>query len=721
MSRHLSGSGEWLVSILIKLLHLEHPELVEVKKAVLKKNYEKALVIYKNYFLKRTEPKLYFDNHEQAFLVEFAGKHYQEDIKRVKETAEQVVNQVFIFQEAWDMERTNIPVAFNDKIDWSHIPFQDPEWTYMLNRHHFFVPLGQAYLLTGDERFAQTFCEQMSDWIDSNPKQVNTASLTWRTIDAAIRCSNWIKAYDYFKNSPYFTVQLFEKMLLSLFEHAEYLASDFTNWKAISNWGVIENKALFELSVFLQEMQQASVWRTLSLERLKKTASLQIMKDGMHWEQSPMYHNEVLLCYLRTVQLSQNNRIEIDRFILDAARKMAYADLHMAKPNHRQPMKGDSDNFDLRDILTRTAMIFKDSRLKFGGYAALDFNNMWEFGLKGIEVFKSLSVEKPKDLSRGFEDSGNFFMRSSWDENTLYLYFHCGPLGGGHGHADIFHLDVHAYGKDLLTDLGRFNYSDSYSQRKELKRAFAHNTTLVDGIEFTECIDTWGFGRIAEPLMTNWVSEEQFDYVEASHNGYFHLEDPVYVRRKVLFIKPYYWLLVDEFDCKGEHTFSQQFHFPPGEIRLDDKTKSCFTQNVDEANLCLIPINGNSLTAVIKEGKISYEYNLLENNKTVQYEVNSSGPEAMMQLIYPKRAGDKEIPTITTVEVYDLFGKSVDIKDAEACKILLPDLNEEHLILVCHKKPSLHRMSYMIDGTQVFGEIVLIKRKGYEEEVIVIK
>lgn len=706
------------MSRLIKLLQLEHPNLFEVKKAVIENHFDNALVFYKNYFLSRNETKLYFDEHEQSFLVEFAEKHFPEDINRVRAVAKQVVNQVFVFQEAWDMERTNVPVAFQGEIDWRHIPFQDPEWTYMLNRHHFFVPLGQAYLLTRDERYAQVFCEQISDWIDANPKQSDTASWTWRTIDAAIRSSSWIKALYFFKNSPYFTIQLFEKMLLSLLEHAEYLASNFTNWKAISNWGVIENKALFELSVFLQDLQQANRWRELSLERLKKTASLQIMKDGMHWEQSPLYHNEVLLCYLRTVQLSQNNLIEIDSFITEAARKMAYADLYMAKPNHRQPMKGDSDDFDLRDILTRAAVIFNDSALKFGGYAALDFNNMWELGPQGIEVYENLLAEKPKNLSLGFEASGNFFMRSSWDENALYLYFHCGPLGGGHGHADLFHLDVHAYGKDLLTDLGRYNYSDSYPERQELKRAFAHNTTLVDGIEFTECIDTWGFGRIAEPIMTKWVSEEQFDYVEASHNGYFHFEDPVYVRRKVLFVKPYYWLLVDEFDCKGEHTFSQHFHFSPGEIRLDDTTKNCSIENTD-ANLCLIPINGEQLTAVIKDGSISYEYNLLEDNKSVEYQLKSSGPAAMMQLIYPQKAANQGIPTITPIDVYDLFGELADERDAQACKILFPDLNEEHLILVCHKKPSIHRMSYMIDGTQVFGEVVLIKRKRQEEVIIV--
>jgi hypothetical protein len=669
----------------------------------------------------RVNPTFYFPDHEIELLVKHSFKHYQEDVERVWAVAEQVVNRVFVFQEPWDMERTIIPVAFKGKIDWTHVPFEDPEWTYMLNRHRFFIPLGQAYLLTGDERYAEAFCELLLDWIDSNPKQSNSTTLTWRTIDAGIRSSNWIKAYDYFKNSPHFTTEIFEKMRLSLCEHAEYLADDFSNWKAISNWGVIENKGLLELSIFLHEFNQASIWQSLSLERLKKTASLQIMKDGMHWEQSPMYHNEVLLCYLRTVHLSQENRIEIDPLIIEATRKMAYADLFMAKPNHHQPMKGDSDSFDLRDIITRAAILLRDPILKFRGYSTIDFDNLWEFGLERVDVYHKLPAEEPKDLSVGFEDSGNFFMRSGWEVDALYLYFHCGQLGGGHGHADLFHFDVHAYGKEFLTDLGRYNYSDSYPLRKELKSAKAHNTSLVDGVEFTECIDTWGFGRIAAPLMTKWTSNEQFDYVEGSHDGYLHLDDPVYTRRRIVFIKPFYWLLVDEFDCKGEHTFSQNFHFSPGEIKLDNSTKSCFTENLNEANLHLIPINSTPFTAVVKEGNISYEYNQYEKNKCVHYEAKSTGPTALMQLIYPQRPADKEILTVKTVEVYDLFGEIVDRKDAQAIKIYMPHLKEEHLIIVCYKKPSLHRMSYCIDGTQIFGEIVLIKRRGAEEEIIVIK
>lgn len=38
---------------------------------------------------------------------------------------------------------------------------------------------------------------------------------------------------------------------------------------------------------------------------------MQIMPDGVHWEQSPMYHNEVLHCLLDVILLAKRNDIAL--------------------------------------------------------------------------------------------------------------------------------------------------------------------------------------------------------------------------------------------------------------------------------------------------------------------------------------------------------------------------------------------------------------------------
>lgn len=78
-------------------------------------------------------------------------------------TADEVVEQTFLFRFPWDMERSRIPVTFEEEIDWRHVPDKDVEWAYMLNRHRYWVALGQAYTITGKEDYARAFCCQLED------------------------------------------------------------------------------------------------------------------------------------------------------------------------------------------------------------------------------------------------------------------------------------------------------------------------------------------------------------------------------------------------------------------------------------------------------------------------------------------------------------------------------------------------------------------------------
>ena len=43
------------------------------------------------------------------------------------------------------MERTYEPVTFQEDMDWSCIPDEDPEFVWQFNRHRSFICLGQAW------------------------------------------------------------------------------------------------------------------------------------------------------------------------------------------------------------------------------------------------------------------------------------------------------------------------------------------------------------------------------------------------------------------------------------------------------------------------------------------------------------------------------------------------------------------------------------------------
>ena len=76
------------------------------------------------------------------------------------------------------------PGGFDIKVPWE------------LSRCQHFSRLGQAYWLTGDEKYAQEWVAQVSGWIETNPWPygVNWAS----TMDVSIRIINWLWGLAFF-------------------------------------------------------------------------------------------------------------------------------------------------------------------------------------------------------------------------------------------------------------------------------------------------------------------------------------------------------------------------------------------------------------------------------------------------------------------------------------------------------------------------------------------
>ncbi|NWL86569.1 heparinase [Paenibacillus sp. 79R4] len=704
------------------LLQLEKPELADVAAAVKQDHYEEALQALHRYYLERHLPGNRRSCEETAQITDYVKENWADEVAMVMKTADEVVNQTFLFQFPWDMERTQVPVTFDGAMDWNCIPDVDPEWAYMLNRHRYWIALGQAYAMTGEDKYAAALCRLLEDWIDRNPvpSEPTRDTLNWRTIEAGLRGSNWIKTLRYVWDSPLFTPVLLAKVLISLSEHARYLAEAFTGWKRISNWGVLETNGLFPIALTFPELKGSEQWRSLAEERLGETARIQVMADGIHWEQSPTYHHEVMCCYLDCLYLAEQHGIKLDEDFRGKVHEMAMASLYWANPGHRQPMFGDSDDNDVRSLLTYAAALFKDGTLRFGADQQMDYDSAWLLGMEAIRNYESLSSVEPAERSHAFIHSGHYVMRSGWNEQDLYMYFHCGPQGGGHGHADMLHIDLHAYGKEFLTDLGRYNYSDHTPVRQALKESAAHNTTTVDDSGFTEIADTWMFDRIASPLGSKWISRPDYDYVEGSHDGYLRLDDPVLVNRRIIFIKPHYWLLVDRFQSKGEHQYKQHFHFGSGAIGLEENSRICRTQNDGEANLLIIPIQSEGLHAEVSESVISREYNLLESSPQLTYSRSGSGLTTMMQLLYPLRPGELAAPQVNKIPVFRHTGEQVEDAQAEACRIVHPELGTEHILVISHKVPTGHYDSYVVDGVQIFGEIVLIAGSTDKRQITVI-
>jgi hypothetical protein len=64
----------------------------------------------------------------------------------------------------------------------------------------------------------------------------------------------------------------------------------------------------------------------------------------------------------------------------------------------------------------------------------------------------------------------------------------------------------------------------------------------------------------------SWISSESVDFVDASHDAYASLSDPVRHRRRVLFAKPRFFVVVDDLAGREDHDVELRFQFAAGHL-----------------------------------------------------------------------------------------------------------------------------------------------------------
>lgn len=600
----------------------------------------------------------FFKNREA--VAEYVKDNCKEDVAHILRVADEVADKTFVFDLRWDMEQTAVPVHFADKIEWNKMPKDDPEWIFQFNRMRFWICLGQAYAITKDEKYARAFAEQLLDWIKNVP-HIAENEKCWRTIEVGIRMCNWLKAMLYFEGSAAISEDVMKCFVASVTEHAEFIMSVWNSYNLMSNWGVMANHGLFMAGVMLPPTARTAEYRKTALSRLSSELKIQIYSDGAQWEQSPMYHNEVLRDFLDVALLAHRNGIAIDFY--STIQKMIDAAIAYQKPNGSELCFGDSDDIDSRDTLTSAAVVAEYysgelSRYKATGYAKMDFESAWDTG----EMVKYNETTAREDFAAAsLCASGNYFITSPLknfaDSQRTYLHFHCGTLGAGHGHSDQLHISLFANGEDVLLDSGRFTYVFQNGEREEFKDSTAHNTCIVDGKNFYTCEDSWLCSRLSKNVNRVYVQNR---YIEGGHLGYIDISGGgVFVNRRVLALddEKTLFLVCDEFYTGGAHEYSQFWHFNnTGTLSQTAAHTFRYTSEKNDAEVLLI--NGADvadLSHKITDTRFSLHYNRAESNKTLSTAWKSDAFTSLYTVISLNKAGFFEKASAKTVDVYSNF------------------------------------------------------------------
>lgn len=599
--------------------------------------------------------KEYFENQKGRYTKEelnwcsqFVKENWQKESEHILRIADEVCRLEFIFDLPWDMERTYEKVSFSGRVDWEFMPGDDPEFVYQMNRHRYFICLGQAYAMTNDEKYANAFVTLLMDWIERVPLNKNARELTWREIEAGLRGEYWTKAILYFEYSAYLTQEVMDCFIESLREHAEYLKNARRGFQVSSNWGILENHGLYLIGKALGK--EGEVYVETALERLREAIQIQVLPDGVHWEQSCMYHNEVLHCILEVLgQAYLEDSIKTEHALIEASEKMSLANLAWIKPDHHQLLTGDSDDTDLRDMLCASAFLLDRAgkketaqMLKYASYDTLDYESIWSYRSVGERFYGEILKTRPGKTDWILEESGNYYLRSGWDEEADLLHFRNGCLGGGHGHNDKLHIDLCIHGEDVLVDSGRYSYIYSETERVLLKSIKAHNTILADGRDYMEYPDSWSVLNNAVNVRCPVIIRDGITLLEGGHLGYMQNNKGIYINRKIIALEKGLYVLTDTAFSNEEHRYSRIFHFNnKGRVSSSGQ----ITEYDGEKTKTQIHFPGENIIIKQFATKLSRHYNSIEDNQSVEVSVQ----------------GGKVTPMYTVIAGADREGKAVKV------------------------------------------------------------
>ncbi len=616
---------------------------------------------------------------------------------RILADAERVLANTFLFDNPWDMEATNFPVSFAGPINWEYQPFDDPEWTFMLARCAFITNLTKAFVLTGDVKYLEKILFLISDFIDQVPYTTEREATCWRSLDSAIRVQHWVNAYPLLLGHGLVDEGFAALFRSSVENHVQFLASLDTPFLKLSNWGSIGNAGLYFGSVFLEDEKI----QELALERLSENVCHSILGDGWQWEQSPMYHGEVLFSLLHVVQLADRHRKTIPSIIREKAQAMCHATLASMKTDGRQFLQSDSDDTSVRDMLSLGALVFCDPMLKFGGLSCLDFFASDE----DHRIYNSLTAQKPPYNSIACEASGNYYLRSGWDEDDTVVHFRCGPLGSGHGHADLLHVDVSKGAVDVLVDSGRFSYVDG-PRRSALKAGPAHNTLQVDGEDCFMLTDSWGYAKRAMPVQKPMVTKGNWVLCEGAHLGYH----PLVVQRSVLLLDKDLVIMIDSLITDASHTYERYFHFANTAEVLGETDSIRFACSSLDAKLYA----DTKESIQMEHTGYAPHYNQWEEKPTARLSSHAEGTCSLVSVLH---LGEREHPSsMTEVPVFLASSKRVlDTRKARAFTIKRQG-KEPLTLLVCFE-PCIKGVD-LLCANDLCGYGRIIVKEGARQEVL---
>jgi hypothetical protein len=502
-----------------------------------------------------------------------------------------------------------------------------PDWNYHatwptlggvgLTRTGLMKPLAWAYSATGDPKYARAWNAMLISLFRNVPSPLKSGVIRSEgrigpTVPAGLSGSLWDSIslaarlhhetfYNRFRKSPLFEPDV----RLAWWANVADMANCLERMDAGGNWTTQNTSSLFSLGQKYPEFRKSKDWFALGFDGLKRNLLENLFPDGPCRE-AANYHVFSLGMFFDVIRRGREQGLPVSAEHLDRLEKAFSYTVYTTQPDGSMTLWGDSNR-----PADATGLILQGGRY----FARPDM--IW-VGTKGQEG------TRPTRDSIAFTQAGYFIMRSGWDPEARFLVTRNG-LSESHYHHDQLSVQVQAYGSDLLPDMGVYTYGTP--ECNELVRTISHSTVGVDGKDILA-----GNGE------SQWAALPGFDYFDGTSPGYNGLPG-VRHRRRILFVKPDYWVFADSVSGEGDHTSRQYWHFAPGKLAVDQGTGAVRTTNATGGNLAVVPVGAAAPEPEISEGLYAIGWEKCGTSPVATFTRRGAFPHRFMTVLYPQPAG----------------------------------------------------------------------------------
>jgi hypothetical protein len=531
-------------------------------------------------FRNRKTPKFFF-NTERIEWMEKIPEFFPKECEQILKISEEILRDRYPIFGGKFLDFGSPPNWFYDPVSdkrsepefYDDVPYLDcdvvgdSKVVWELSRLKFIFPLGQAYILTGIDRYALKAFGILEDWFRHNtPKH----GINWSSsLECAFRIYALVWTIELFRNIELMDNRFAELVWYYVYHLAEHINSHLSFYFSPNTHLSGEAFGLFVAGLFFPELKHSGDYMTRGLEILERELDKQFTEDGAHSELSTYYHRYSLDFYIHTILLCEMNNIPLPAKFRQKTEQMTEYLLKLRRPDGLWSQIGDSDGGklvwlefdDVRDYtaaLSNAALLFNRKEFNPGD---AKFESAWIFGISSCREHND-KVDKRRGFhSQYIRDTGYAVLRSEDQRN--YLLFDCGRFGfkeAVHSHADALSFEMVLGNEPVFIDPGTYCYTRDIDMRNYFRSGAAHNICLVDDHGSADEHDVFAWQYSADVDVQYVILSKGFDYVSArvarrKAPGFFQ-------RRSVYRIADQYFIIYDGIMKAGDFSSKFLFHTP---------------------------------------------------------------------------------------------------------------------------------------------------------------